>query len=252
MTGQGGRVPAIVMAGGSVSPEFAAASGVNKRCLLKHGERTLLETVVEALRGSSVVAPIFVVGDVSVPDGVEGIAEGDGFVANLFRGLDRCRDWAQVIVATSDMPFITPETVSRFAGEALAMNADLVYPIVPVDVCKRAYPTMHRTSLPLREGRFTGGNMVLLRPKAFLDQRQYIDSAYALRKKPLRLAMMLGPAITAAVAASVLTNSGLVRLATLEEAGSRLLHAQARALIMDDPAIATDIDRPEDIGAAGA
>ncbi len=249
MTHDGVRVPAIVLAGGKASPEFAAAAGVEKRCLLRVRGKTLLEIVVDALRSSERVGRILVVGDLAVPEGLEKVAEGDTFVANLFRGLEWCRDEPYALVATSDMPFIRGETVSRLVERGEALQADFVYPIVPVDLCLQAYPTMHRTSLPLREGRFTGGNAVLLRPNVFLEQRSYIEQAYAQRKRPLRLAMMLGPGIALAVAVSLMTRRGLVRLPTLERAATKLLHAKARALIMSDPDIAADIDRPGDLEA---
>lgn len=244
-----GPVPAVVLAGGTASPEFAAASGVSKRCLVRFRGRTLLEIVCEALRGSGLADPIFVVGDVPAPAYAAGLAEGGGFVENLFLGLEACGSAEHALVATSDMPFVTPDAVARFVEGARTLGADLVYPIVPVDACRTAYPGMRRTSLALVEGRFTGGNMVLIRRATFLRQRGYIEAAYAQRKRPLRLAMMLGPGVTLAVALSMATGRGFVRLARLERAASRLLRAEARALITRDASLAADVDRPGDLRA---
>jgi len=243
------RIPAVVLAGGQASAEFQQKAGVAKRCLVKHGGRTLLEIVADALRQTPAVDRVIVVGDVPAPPDVQVLPEGDGFVANLFLGLQACAAAPLALVSTSDMPFLTPEVVRGFIEGAVGLEADMVYPIVPVELCAQAYPGMRRTSLRLREGRFTGGNMILLRPDVFLRRRRHIEAAYAYRKQPLRLAMMLGPAVALGVALSIVLPVGLLELATLERAASRLLHAQARALILEAPALAADVDKPADLSA---
>lgn len=242
-----GSLPAVILAGGEASPEFQQKSGVKKRCLVRHDERTLLETAVDALRTSGVVDSIVVVGDVPPPEGVQVRPEGTGFVENLFRGLEACRAADMALVSTSDMPFIDGEVVKGFVEGARELDADLVYPIVPVELCRQAYPRLRRTSLALREGTFTGGNMVLLRPDVFLQRRRHIEAAYALRKSPFRIAMMLGPWVALSVGLGVALRVGVASLPQLERAVSRMLHAEARALILEAPAIATDVDRVEDL-----
>jgi hypothetical protein len=36
------------------------------------------------------------------------------------------------------------------------------YPLVSAKLCREQYPQLHRTFFTLREGRFTGGNLVLV------------------------------------------------------------------------------------------
>jgi len=45
---------------------------------------------------------------------------------------------------------------------------------------------------------------------------------------------------------------GLIGVPSLERAVSRLIGATARAVVSDDAAIATDVDRPEDVSAIRA
>jgi hypothetical protein len=207
----------------------------------------MLEVAVAALRGCSFITDVTAVTDLETPEGVRHIADQGGFVANLFAGLETCADAEYAVVSTADMPHLTPASVQAFVEAALPMKADLVYPVVPVDVCSEAYPGMRRTSLPTREGRFTGGNIVLMRPAAILRSRAHIEAAHAARKSPLRLAMMLGLGVAAGVAVSLLTGRGLLRIASLETAVGRLIGASARALVSGDPILATDVDRPEDV-----
>lgn len=240
-------IPAVVLAGGSATPEFRSATGVAKRTLMEFRGRTLLQIVVDALRQSGAVTDVVVVGDVPTMDAVRHMPDSGDFVANLLAGLDRCLDSPYAVVTTSDMPFVRADVVASFVRAAAELGADLVYPIVPVHLCTAAHPGLRRTSLPLREGRFTGGNMALARPMALLRQRERIQSAYAARKSPIRLAAMLGAGVTLRVALSLALRRGLIGLEPLESAASRLMGSSARALIVNEPALATDIDRPEDV-----
>jgi CTP:molybdopterin cytidylyltransferase MocA len=239
----------VILAGGGAGSTLAHAGGVENKALLQYRGRTLLDIAITAMRESGVIDDVLVVGDLPVPPGVGNVPDRGSFIANLLNGLDAIGLAENAIVSTSDMPFLSPATVAGFARSAARLDADLVYPIVAVEPCARAFPEMRRTSLPVREGRFTGGNMVLARPCSLISHRADIERAYASRKSPLRLALMLGPTVTLGVAASVLTGRGFVALTRLERAASRLIGARARALVMDDPAIATDVDRPGDLDA---
>ncbi|NLI01280.1 MAG: NTP transferase domain-containing protein [Chthonomonadales bacterium] len=252
------RVPAIVMAGGAADPQFSSATGLRHRSLLRVQDPeagpgsptlTMLELAVRSLSKARRIADLYAVTDLDVPGSAHRIADHGGFVDNLFAGLESCRDASCACICTADMPFLTSHAVDRFMDMALQVDADLVYPIVRAEVCARAFPAMKRTSLATRQGRFTGGNMVLVRPAALLAARSHIEAAHAHRKSPLRLAMMLGLGVTVIVGLSVVTGAGLVSIGSLERAASRLIRATARALVSDDPAIATDVDRVEDVAA---
>jgi hypothetical protein len=252
-------IPAAVLAGGKPSPEFVAATGVAHRALLRvpgRGDRspgpTMLEVVIGALQQATSIADISIVSDLDLPPGVRGIADHGGFVENVFAALGAHRSTPRVLLCTADTPFLTATSVEQLVKAGLGLDADLVYPIVRADVCARAYPGMRRTSLPTREGRFTGGNLVLVRPAALLAARAHIEAAHAKRKSPLRLAMMLGLGATFGVALSVGLGVGLVSIGSLERAASNLMKAKARALVSNDPAIATDVDRIEDVAAMRA
>jgi hypothetical protein len=147
------------------------------------------------------------------------------------------------------MPYITADVVQEFVRGAAALNADLVYPVVPVSLCLERFPGLRRTSVPVREGRLTGGNMVLVSREFMEAQRERILAAYAARKSPLRLALMLGLTPTVLVGASVASRRGCIGIPRLERAASRLVGGVARALLMERPEIATDVDRLSDIEA---
>ena len=260
MTTRAVRLPAILMAGGKASEAFMVQTGLHHRALLRVPDpsgpgadtATMLEIAGRALRESAYIDRLHVVTDLAAPEGALRLPDHGGFVENLFAGLNACASEEYACVCTADMPFLTASSVDRFLGAALSVDADLVYPIVRAQTCEQAYPNLRRTSLPTREGRFTGGNIVLIRPAALVSVRSYIEAAHAKRKSPIQLAMMLGLGVTIGVAVSMITGRGFVSIDGLESAVSRLIHARARALISDDPALATDIDRPEEAAALNA
>jgi GTP:adenosylcobinamide-phosphate guanylyltransferase len=243
------RVPAVVLAGGKAKPDIVAMTGVENRALIPVGGRTMLEIVVESLRRSETVGDVTVVGDLPTSIDYQTVADQGGFVDNLFAGIRAAGDAEYVLVTTVDVPFITAEVVDDFVKNGRAVGVDIVYPIVPVEQCYARFPGVKRTAIGLKEGRFTGGNMMLMRPGFLLSHQQQIASAYAARKTPLKLAAMLGFGTVGRLALSIAGMKSALSVAVLERAAGRLLGGIARAYVSPYPEIATDIDRPSDLDA---
>jgi hypothetical protein len=127
--------------------------------------------------------------------------------------------------------------VRSFLAEA--PDADLVYPVVPEEVAAAAFPDQRRTYLRLRDGRFTGGNAVLLRPPAVAPLLPWVDRAFQARKRPLQLAAMVGWGTLASIL------RGQASLPDIEARVRALTGIDARVLIASDAAIAADVDAPE-------
>lgn len=240
-------VPAVVLAGGKAKSEMIAAAGVENRALISFNGRTLLGHIVSALLDAPSVGRIVVVG--SVPDSAEYMRVGDrgGFVENIFAGLTVVGEAEYALITTSDLPFVSGEAVENFVARGVALGVDIVYPIVEVEECYRRFPGVRRTAVAFREGRFTGGNMMLVRPPFMMAHRDRIARFYAARKSPLRLAWMLGPAIVLRGAMALSPLPSPLTLPAVEKAMSRLVGGEARALLSPYPEIATDIDRPDDL-----
>ncbi len=232
-----------------------AATGVENRALVRLGGRTMLEYVLDALQATAILGRVFVVGDVPDGEGYAVVPPGETLADNLIDGLSvagRDQDNRPALVVTSDIPFLTHAAVEDFLQRALATGADFCYPIIPLAVCRDAYPQMRRTSLKVREGVFTGGNLVLLNPRVFLERRCEILCAYAARKRPLRLGRMLGWGLTGRLLLSQMVSPRFVSVPLLEAGVSRLLGCSARAVVTEYAEIGTDIDKPEDVAAARA
>jgi molybdopterin-guanine dinucleotide biosynthesis protein A len=252
------RVTAIVLAGGSAGAAFQAAAGVTNRAMAEIlPGRTMLDLIVDALRGSRTTGRIVIVGDVTLNSGGETIdiaAPGDSLVDNIFRGLEAAgaREQDRVLLVGSDIPFIDPEAVDECVGNAIASGADFCYPIVPMAEYNRVYSRMKRTTVKAREGEFTGGNMILVRAGILTANPDAIRGAYAGRKSVTRIGKMLGWGLLLRIVVSQIAFPCLLTVPLLETAVGKVFGAgvTAKAIVVSHPSIGTDIDDPADIAIA--
>jgi 2-phospho-L-lactate guanylyltransferase (CobY/MobA/RfbA family) len=156
---------------------------------------------------------------------------------------------ARLLVATADIPFLTGVAVADFLERAREIGAGFAWPIVPAEACEAAFPGTRRTTLRLREGTFTGGNLALLDP-AFLREREAVlRAAYARRKSVVGLARLLGAPLLLRLAASRVA-PGLLSVAHAEAAVGRVLGVKTRAVVSHFAELGADVDKPEDLDAA--
>lgn len=244
-------VVAVVLGGGGPGDRLAAATGAPSKALVPFGGRPLATYVLEALRDSGVVSHVVFVGDDderlaraadrTVPPGVRMV---DSLALGLGAGL-AASDGEPLLVVGADVPWWTSDGVRAFVADA--PDADLVYPVVRAEDAERAFPSQRRTYVRCADGRFTGGNAVLVRPTAVPLLLPWIDRAYAARKRPWQLAGIVGARTLAGLA------TGRIRLAEVEARVRALTGIDARVHVTDDAAIAADVDRPEHLeGVRGA
>ena len=246
------KLPAVVLAGGSTLAAAALRTGAAHRAMVAVEGRPMLLRVTDALAGAKGISSVIVVGNVPPNPNYRSVPDAGSLVDNVYAGLQAAGDAPYAIVATCDTPFITPEVVDDFVARATALGADFVYPIVDVRLCRERFPGIRRTSVRLREGEFTGGNLVLVNPRAMALQRERIQLAYSLRKSPARLAMVLGVGTITLFSLSLFLRRGFLSLPRLEHAVSQLMGCTARAVVVPHPEIATDIDTEQDLAAIGA
>lgn len=247
----GAAIPAVVLAGGKPGEALAQAAGVRFKALAPLRGRPMVAYVLDALAASERVGEVHLVGPDEVAaalPGIRHVADRGSFLANLTAGVAACGPAPGSLVITCDIPFVTAAALSAFIELAEARDVDLAYPIVEVGRCEERFPGMRRTTLRLREGRFTGGNAVVIRP-AFLERNAgVIDDAFAARKRPLKLARMVGwDLVPRILLASRLP--GLLPLSLAEERIGRLVGGRVAGIPLPYPEIGADIDKPEDLAA---
>jgi CTP:molybdopterin cytidylyltransferase MocA len=238
-----GRVVAIVLAGGDRDDRLARTVGAESKALVPLRDVPMGAYVATALRSSGAVDDVVWVGptDGRVRRLVDAaLPAGHRLVDSLTLGLGAAmgRDpSARFLIVTADVPWWDADGVRAFLRDAPV--ADLVYPVVAEATAIARFPDQKRTFVRLADGRFTGGNAVLLSPRAVPALLPFVDLAYEARKQPFALARRVGWGTLLALV------TGRARLDGIQERVRALLGIDARVFVSQDAAIAADVDHPE-------
>ncbi len=225
----------IILANALCTPEMAEASGLRFRCELPINGKAMLDRVIEAVQPFG--DPILVGG----PErpGIRQVAGGETFVDSL-RIANTLASTPRYLLLFADLPDLKTESVRRFLSDC-DPEAGVNYPIVPVELCLKEYPTLPRTTLKLREGHFTGGNLALIDPQACQKAMPIVQRAYAARKNPLALGRIAGLGTLARIAGTKAFPNA-ISIRGLESSISKFLKMPVKAVIVHAADIGTDID----------
>ncbi len=198
----------------------------------------MVEYTLEALRGAGIERIVYAgppaelepAPDVLVPD-------RGSLIANLEAGIAEARS-ERLLVASGDNPFITAEAVRWLLDNA--PDAALVYPIIPREAVEKRWPGMRRTYARLRDGVFTGGNVIIIDKELFTRALPMARKIIELRKKPLALARLIGFGVLVKLLLGRLT------IAELEARAEKLFGVPMRALVTPYPEVGADADSEED------
>lgn len=241
------KVDAIILAGGKITGAFAHKAGARYKCFIRIANRFLVERAVDALRGSSRVGRIAIVGpareltarglDARVDVVVEGEQRG---LANAVRGFEALQPSGRVLLLGSDLPFITGEAIDDFIGRC-PPDADICYPVIARGETEARFSEIRKRCFRLgRECLAGGGGAVLVNPGVILANRQWLEAGFASRRSQLGLARKLGVGF---LLRYVLRR---VTLAEIEARGSGLLGCKCQAVRGVRPELAIDVDTEAD------
>jgi len=225
----------------------AVDEGVRRKVEIDVQGRPMLWWTLRALRGSERVGHLVLLGaeqkDTELATGpieclpVQGELM-DKVVAGLQRAASINPQAELVLLASGDLPLLNPEAIDWFIDACLSVEADVYYPIVKQAVMEERFPLSKRTYAPLREGRFCGGDVVLVRIDVALAQQELVRDLMERRKSPLQQARLIGmwPLIKL-----------LARRLSLEEAeriAGRALGIRGKAIVSPYAELAMDVDKP--------
>lgn len=242
---------ALILGGGDIGDPLAVAHGVPVKGLVEVAGEPMALRVLRAVRGSGRVARVAYIGpttpemdaliDLHLPD-------AGSLLNNLTAGLAALgQQSGRALVVTADIPMLTSAELSDVLDKAAAQaSAGLLYPVVTREACNAAFPGVKRTYVRVKDGTFTGGNLFVFDPKLVGEFLPKLRAVLDARKAPLQLAALIGPSVLLRLVTGQLTVRGL------EEAVSRLLGVEARAIITPHAAIGTDVDKPTDLALAEA
>ncbi|MDR3690138.1 MAG: NTP transferase domain-containing protein [Fimbriimonas sp.] len=193
---------AILPAGGLIGPEFAAQVGTSNKALIQFGDKTILERTIASLRETGRVGRIVVAGSDEVRKSESAkladltVASGRSGPESILNGLKALlaekNPPAKVVVATTDLPFLTPKLVTDFI-DTCPPNVDLCMPLITKSQYQARFPHSHSTFIPLKDDTWTAGNVYLIDVKALESSMPHLEKVFLVRKSKLGMAKMLGP-----------------------------------------------------------
>lgn len=239
-------VDAAVLAGGGSEPWLPR--GVLNKAFLNVAGRPLVDRVVEAVRKTPQVRRVVLVAPAQLPQAVAGLCDavvpdhGD-LLANVQAALDALQGSDWVLLCAADLPLLSPRAVSNFLEACAAREADFYYGIVRREDLEARFPGARKTFVRVREGAFTGGSLVLLKPAGMDRVRPVVEQVVEARKNPARLASLLGPATV------VRYMMGRLSVADVEQRVWELTGLRGVAVVCPDPEVALDLDagKPENL-----
>lgn len=250
------KVDVILPAGGRIKGEFAAEAGVEVKALIEFGGRTVLEHMIDTLRASERINRLVVIGPAEVIEHsacrhVDGaLPEGDSGPANMLRGIEWLsqQDGAhaeRVMIAATDLPFLTRDTVSHFL-DACPRDADVCVPVISREEFLARFPGSRDDYAVLRDGAWTIGCAFLVNPVAILQNRDHLERVFDARKSKLGMVRLLGLPFIFSFLTRRLTVSQVVGQC------ERILGCKGAAVPGCPPELAFDIDLHEEYRYAAA
>jgi GTP:adenosylcobinamide-phosphate guanylyltransferase len=242
-------VKAVVTAGGRIDGAFAFAAGTRVKALASLRGATMLQRVLDALRGSGATRIAVVGGDevrTACGAAVERfIEESPSGSENLLRAL---RAWPEdgepLLYATSDLPYITAAAIEDFTRRI--PSGALAVPLVEFADYAARFPHAAACGITLAGERLVNGGIFLLPPGSAPRLAGAATALFEARKRPWRMARLVGPLALIRFAA------GRLSVTDLERTAQRVLQMPACAVRGCAAELAFDVDTAAEYGYATA
>ncbi|MBB4856962.1 GTP:adenosylcobinamide-phosphate guanylyltransferase [Novosphingobium chloroacetimidivorans] len=248
-------VTALVLAGrrdGEIDA-LAAAAGVEDKCIVPVAGRAMILHVLAALDASPQVARIVVsINDARVLDGLPEVAamQASGklvlataqtnLVDSVFAAAETAR--FPVLVTTADNVLLTPQAASQFI--AGAADADVAVAFTRRDAVLAAHPEGQRRFYKFSDDSYSNCNTYWLQSAASLEIAEVFRSGGQFAKHPLRIVAAFG------FLNLVRFHYGIGTLDAAFRRFSRRFRQEIKAVLLEDGAVAIDVDNARTLGVA--
>jgi GTP:adenosylcobinamide-phosphate guanylyltransferase len=240
-------VDAIILAGALNTGALQSVSSARYEAEIEIAGRPMADYIIAALREVSEIERIVVCGpETAVSDTARSLVykrvePGATLVDSMINGLNMLDVSGSVLIVTADIPLLTGVAVRDFLKKCRRRKGDIYYSFISKDNCEKKYPGVTRTYVKLRDGIFTGGNIVLISEKVIRENAAMLKKAVSMRKKPLQLCKILGWKIFFNLLLGNLT------IAQIEKRVTKIFHFVAVGVVSDFPEIGIDVDKPSDL-----
>lgn len=240
------KFDALVVAGAKNNGALKDYSDKEYESLIEIAGKPMVQHVIEAVENVDEINDIVIVGPEKINKNIglkyKIIKPDDVLINNIKKGIDALNHDHHILIITSDIPLVTTKIIEDFIKKCKSERRhDLFYPVISKNNNLKKYPEVERTYVHLKEGVFTGGNLVLVSPDIIQGPLDWYDKILSLRKKPFKMSQMLGfKFIIKFIFRQLSINE-------VEKRISNIIGHKCKALIVDYPEIGFDVDKPSDL-----
>ncbi|WP_346355196.1 nucleotidyltransferase family protein [Azotosporobacter soli] len=238
---------AIILAGGENKGPLRGCSDQPYEALIEIAGKPMVSFVAVALAAVPEIETIWVVGPAAqlaacpLPPKAKLLEGGASIIETIRLGLAKLEPGRKAIVATGDIPLLTPEAVQEFLRLCRQQAAEVYYPIISRELNDAHYPGSKRTYVRFTDGVYTGGNLFLVDPVVVPRCVAVAEKIIANRKNPLQLCRILGWGF---VVRFIL---GRLSLEKVKDRVAQLLGVSGAVIYSQHPQVGIDVDKPSDL-----
>jgi GTP:adenosylcobinamide-phosphate guanylyltransferase len=245
-------VHAIITAGGIPQPGeplYPYTQGGSK-ALLDICGKPMIQWVVDAICTAQKIEKVIIVG-LSPQEGVHGdkvvdfLPNQGTMMQNLRAGMLKILEIdpqaRHTLVASSDIPAITPEMVDWEIETTSRTDLDAYYTIISKEVMEKRFPNSRRSYTRLKDLQVCGGDMNVIRTMTASGNDQLWERIIAARKNAFKQASLIG------YDTLLLLLLRRIDLPHAVERVTRRLNLSAEALLSPYAEIGMDVDKPSQL-----
>lgn len=237
---------AYILAGGRPKKGdllFAEAGG-RPKAMIEIADRPIVGYVLDALHGCDLVDEVTVVGlpteSILSTDEVNALPDYGSIVENVRQLLlhhERMKGAGYVLIVTGDLPLISAETITTFSKQCQPLTATAYYPFLSRAIIEAEFPNSYRTYAHLREGDYTGGNLIVAHTRLAYTNADLWSQFVNARKHPLQIARLVG---IRSLLRLLLRRLSIREIETL---ATRIFDTSFSIVVTTDATIGMDIDK---------
>lgn len=241
---------AIILAGGGKSDAFALQHGAANKALIHINGKPMFEYIFNAITNSRRIEDVVIVGPEAefagyARTGVTVLPDSGDITDNCLVGIRSLpQDGRRVVLVTSDIPLVTADIMDKYLDEVAPLEGDLFYPLISREVNEARFPGMKRTYAKLKDGVFTGGNVMVLDPRIAEPIAGTVKRLVAKRKNVLAMGAIAGPITLLRLA------TGNLSIAQAEKRISQIFRCRCVVVRCEFAEIGTDVDKESDLALA--
>lgn len=251
-------IDAVVTAGGVPGPDeplYPLTQG-RPKTLLPLAGRPMVQYVLDALGGAESIRRVTVVGltaeetaplRCAKPWGQ--IPNQGGLIENLVAGARASLAAAQaappthILAVSGDVPLLQPLMLEWIIRAGLETEHEVYYSLIPHAAMEQRFPGSRRTFFRLKEGRFTAGDVTLIKASVLGGYHPAWPKIVAARKSLIQQAALVG------LDTLLLAALGGLSIAFGQRRIRERLGVNGRILINPYPEVGMDVDKPRQYAA---